>query len=326
MNVHGSAASTTIADLGEFGLIDAVTADRADGPAVLVGPGDDAAQVATPGGSVLVTTDTLVAGRHFRMDWCSAYDVGRRAAAANLADIAAMGGVPTALTIGFAAPGDLEAQWAIEMSRGVAEESALVGAHVVGGDVTAADEVMVCITALGKAGTRVVLRDGAQPGDVVALRGRIGWAAAGLTVLGRGFRSPRVVVQAYQRPEPPYDAGPQAAEAGATSMIDVSDGLLADLGHIAERSGVAIDIDSGAFEIAEPLESVGAAIGRDPRTFVLTGGDDHPFAATFSAGAPLPEGWRQIGTVSERTDAADETNVTVDGEQYDAAAGHEHYR
>ena len=320
MNDSGSAAATTIADLGEFALIDAMTADHADGPAVMIGPGDDAAQVAAPGGSVLVSTDTLVAGRHFRMDWCSAYDVGRRAAAANLADIAAMGGVPTALTVAFAAPGDLEAQWAVDMMRGVAEESALVGAHVVGGDVTAADEVVVCITALGRAGSYVVQRDGARPGDVVALRGRIGWAAAGLTVLGRGFRSPRVVVEAYQRPEPPYEAGPQAADAGATSMIDVSDGLLADLGHIAEHSGVAIDVDSTAFEIAEPLASVGAAIGRDPRSFALTGGDDHPLAATFPAQTDLPEGWTRIGEV------ADGTGVTVDGEQYDAAAGHEHYR
>lgn len=320
MTDSGSAAGTTIADLGEFGLIDAVTADRADGPAVLIGPGDDAAQVATPGGSALVSTDTLVAGRHFRMDWCSAYDVGRRAAAANLADIAAMGGVPTALTIAFAAPGDLDSQWAVDMSRGVAEEAALVGAHVVGGDVTAADQVMICITVLGRASERVVRRDGAQPGDVVALCGRIGWAAAGLTVLGRGFRSPRAAVQAYQRPEPPYEAGPDAADAGATSMIDVSDGLLADLGHVAERSGVAIDVDSAAFEIGEPLVSVGAAIGRDPRTFVLTGGDDHPLAATFPASASLPQGWTRIGTVAEGS------GVTVDGEEYDAAAGHEHYR
>lgn len=310
----------TIADLGEFGLIEAVTADRSDGPQVLVGPGDDAAQVATPGGNVLISTDTLVSGRHFRFDWSSAYDVGRRGAAANLADIAAMGGTATALTVSFAAPGDLETEWAVDLARGVAEESALVGAHVVGGDVTAADEVVICITVLGRAGAQVVRRNGARVGDVVALCGRIGWAAAGLAVLGRGFRSPKVVVDAHRRPEPPYDAGPQAAEAGATSMIDVSDGLLADLGHVADASKVAIDIDSGAFEVAEPLESVGAAIGVDPRSFLLTGGDDHPLAATFDPSAPLPDGWKVIGEVGEGS------GVTVDGEAYDGSLGHEHYR
>ncbi|UYM05698.1 thiamine-phosphate kinase [Solicola gregarius] len=315
-----SGAATTISDLGEFGLIAAVTAGRSDAPQVLIGPGDDAAQVATPGGSILISTDTLVSGRHFRFDWSSAYDVGRRAAAANLADIAAMGGVATALTIGFAAPGDLESQWAVELSQGIADEAALVGAHIVGGDVTAADEVMVCITVIGRAGEQVVRRNGASPGEVVGLRGRIGWAAAGLAVLGRGFRSPRVVVEAHRRPEPPYDAGPQAATAGATSMIDVSDGLIADLGHVAESSGVAIDIASEAFEVAEPLVSVGAAIGVDPRSFMLTGGDDHPLAATFPADAELPEGWTAIGEVREGS------GVTVDGEEYEAAAGHEHFR
>lgn len=310
----------TIAELGEFGLIHAVTADRADGPQVIVGPGDDAALIAAPGGNVLVSTDTLVAGRHFRFDWSSAYDVGRRAAAANLADIAAMGGIATGLTVAFAGPGDLETTWAVDLARGIAEESALVGAHVIGGDVTAADQVMVCITVLGRAGSAVVRRNGARPGDVVALRGRIGWAAAGLAVLGRGFRSPRAVVQAHQRPEPPYDAGPQAADAGATSMIDVSDGLIADLGHVAEQSRVAIDIDSGAFEIAEPLQSVGAAIGADPKVFVLTGGDDHPLAATFAAQDPLPAGWTAIGRVTEGS------GVTVDGATYDETTGHEHWR
>lgn len=312
--------SQTVGGLGEFALIDALTAGRSDGPQVLIGPGDDAAQVATPGGSVLVSTDTLVSGRHFRFDWSSAYDVGRRAAAANLADIAAMGGSATALTVGFAAPADLEVAWAADLARGIAEEAALVGAHVVGGDVTSADEVVVCITVLGRAGSRVVRRDGARPGDVVALCGRIGWAAAGLAVLGRGFRSPKVVVEAHRRPEPPYDAGPQAADAGATSMIDVSDGLLGDLGHVAEASGVAIDVDSRAFDVAEPLESVGAAIGVDPRSFMLTGGDDHPLAATFDPSAPLPDGWSVVGEVREGS------GVTVDGEPYDGAAGHEHYR
>ena len=126
-----------------------------------------------------------------------------------------------------------------------------------------------------------MLRSGAAAGDVLALAGRQGWSAGGLAVLSRGFRSPRVLVEAYRRPAPPYDAGPAAAEAGATSMIDVSDGLLADAGHLAAGSGVAIDVHTGALEVPEPLHAVAAATGADPVSFVLGGGEDHSLLATF---------------------------------------------
>ena len=175
-----------------------------------------------------------------------------------------MGGRAHSLTIGLAAPRDLPAQWALEFAQGFAEECALVGASVVGGDLTSADEVVVAVTVLGSCLQSPVLRSGAEPGDVLALAGRQGWAAGGLAVLGRGFRSPRVLVEAYRRPEPPYDAGAAGAAAGATSMIDVSDGLLAEARHLAEASGVAIDVRRDAFEIAEPLQAVGAAVGADP--------------------------------------------------------------
>ena len=196
----------------------------------------------TPRGHVVVSTDLLVEGRHFRRDWVGADDLGRKAAAANLSDVNAMGGTAHSLTVGLAAPADLPAQWALDLADGIAEEAALVGASIVGGDLTTADQVVVAITVLGTCDVAPVLRTGAQPGDVLALAGRQGWAAAGLAVLGRGFRSPRALVEAYQRPQPPYAAGPAAAHAGATSMIDVSDGLLADVGHLASGSGVAIDV------------------------------------------------------------------------------------
>ena len=131
----------------------------------------------------------------------------------------------------------------------------------------------------------------------MALAGRQGWAAAGLAVLGRGFRSPRALVEAYQRPQPPYAAGPAAALAGATAMIDVSDGLVADLGHVAADSAVAIDLHSSSFELAEPMHAVGAALGVDPMQFVLGGGDDHALVATFPADADLPDGFSAIGSV-----------------------------
>lgn len=310
---------TTLGELGEFGLIAQVArAPRSE--RVLVGPGDDCAYVQVGGGSVLVSTDLLVEGRHFRRDWAEAYDVGRRAAAANLADVMAMGGVATALTVGFAAPADLPVAWAEELTRGIVEEAALVGAEVVGGDVTAADAVTIAITVLGESSRAPVLRSGASVGDVVALAGRVGWAGAGLHVLGRGFRSPRVLVEAYRRPEPPYEEGPRAAEHGATAMIDVSDGLLADLGHVAEASGVGIALESGAFVVPDPIADVAAATNADPLTFLLTGGDDHTLAATFPAESGAPDGWQVVGAVIEG-DA-----VTVDGAAWEGPGGHEHYR
>ena len=289
------------------------------GEQVLLGPGDDAAVVAFPDGCVVVSTDVLVETRHFRRDWASALDIGHRVAAANLSDINAMGGRATALTVGLAAPADLPTAWALDLARGIAEECALVGASVVGGDLTSADQVVVAVTALGSVAGDPVRRSGARPGDVVALAGRQGWAAGGLAVLARGFRSPRKLVDAYRRPEPPYGAGAQAAGLGATAMIDVSDGLLADLGHVAEASGVAVDVRSAAFEVPEPLQAVGAALGTDPMRYILTGGDDHALAVTFPGDTTLPEGWLRIGAVSEGE------GVTVDGAAYDGPAGHTHF-
>lgn len=313
------APGATLKDIGEFGLVDALGQRFAQGEHVLLGPGDDAAVVAVPDGRVVVSTDLLVDTRHFRRDWASALDIGHKAAAQNLSDINAMGGRATALTVGLAAPVDLPVAWALELADGIAEEAALVGASVVGGDLTGADQLMIAVTVLGSVDGEPVRRSGARPGDVVAMAGRQGWAAGGLAVLARGFRSPRKLVDAYRRPEPPYEAGAQALRLGATAMIDVSDGLLADVGHVATASGVAVDIHTGAFELAEPLQAVGAALGADPMQFILGGGDDHALVATFPAGTALPDGWTTIGTVSEGE------GVTVDGAAYEGSTGHTHF-
>jgi thiamine-monophosphate kinase len=307
----------TLSEAGEFALIGALSELFPQGEQVLVGPGDDAAVLRVRSGHVVVSTDVLVEGRHFRRDWASAGDIGHRAAAANLSDVNAMGGRAHSLTIGLAAPRDLPVQWALDFARGFADECALVGASIVGGDLASADQVMLAVTVLGACTQAPVVRSGASPGQVIGLCGRQGWAAGGLAVLGRGFRSPRVLVEAYRRPEPPYAAGPLAAEAGATAMIDVSDGLVADAGHIAKASGVALDIRRDAFEIAEPLQAVGAALGADPLGFILGGGDDHALLATFPE--RVPDGWLEIGSVAEGS------GVTVDGVAYDGPAGWSHF-
>jgi thiamine-monophosphate kinase len=308
----------TVSEAGEFPLIERLREVFAQGDQVLVGPGDDAAVLRIRNGHVVVSTDLLVEGRHFRRDWASATDIGHRAAAANLSDINAMGGRAHSLTIGLATPRDLPVRWALEFAEGFAEEAALVGASVVGGDLTSADSLVIAVTVLGACTQSPVLRSGAEPGDTLALCGRQGWAAGGLAVLGRGFRSPRVLVEAYRRPEPPYAAGPLAAEAGATSMIDISDGLLAEARHLAEESGVAIDVRRDAFEVPEPLHAVAAATGADPLSFILGGGDDHALLATFPTD-DVPEGWAVIGSVAEGS------AVTVDGAAYDGPTGWTHF-
>jgi thiamine-monophosphate kinase len=312
----------TLAPTGEFGLIQRVTARLGTAPTTLIGPGDDAALVSAADGRVLASCDVLVDGRHFRTDWATALDIGHRAAAANLADIAAMGGVPTALLVSLCLPREHDPRWAEQLADGLAAECETVGAAVVGGDLSASTVITVAVTALGDLqGRPAVQRSGARPGDVVAMAGRIGQAAAGYTVLSRGFRSPKVLVEAYRRPAVPYWAGPAAAELGATSMIDVSDGLLADVGHVADASRVGIDIRRDAFEPTQPMVDAAKALGVDPYVWMLTGGDDHPLVATFPPTVSLPEQWLVIGRV------VDGTGVTVDGRRYtDGPTGWDHFR
>lgn len=316
----------TLGSTGEFGLIEAVTKGLSTGEDVLVGPGDDAAVMAVPDGRMVITTDLLVEGRHFRQDWSSAYDVGRKAAAQNLADIMAMGARPTALVVGFGAPADLPTAWALELNQGLVDECELVEVSIVGGDTVQSDKIVVAVTAFGSLdGRPPVLRSGARPGDEVAYVGRLGWAEAGWAVLARGFRSPRAVVEAHRRPQPPYAEGPRAALAGASSLCDVSDGLLADLGHIAVASDVVIDVHTQALTLPEPLQAVAAATGVDALKFVLTGGEDHALVGTFEP-ADVPEGWTVIGSVAEGNEERPGGTVTVDGEPYAAESGHAHFR
>jgi thiamine-monophosphate kinase len=315
---QGPSGTRTLADLGEFPVIAAITERFGAGDRVLLGPGDDAAVVRLDGGRAVLSTDVLVDARHFRRDWASAVDIGHRAAAQSLSDLNAMGAVATAVTVGLAAPGHLELGWVLGLADGLAEECDLVGASVVGGDLTRSDILMIAVTALGEIDGAPLTRSGARPGDEVALRGRQGWAAAGLAVLSRGFRSPRAAVDAYRRPQVPYSAGAEARAGGATSVIDVSDGLLSELGHIASASGVSIDVRSELLPVGEPLQSVGAAVGADPLSFVLGGGDDHALLATYPEGT-APDGWTVIGTVGEGS------GVTVDERSYTGMVGFRHF-
>ncbi len=276
--------------------------------------------VAAPDGRVVVTTDVLIENTHFRRDWSSGEDVGHKAAVKNFADIAAMGAVSTSLVVGLGAPGTLEVEWVDGLIAGLREACGTAGASVVGGDIARSEAIVVAVTALGDLeGRPPVTLAGAQPGDCVAVAGRLGWAAAGFAVLSRGFRSPVQIVSAHRRPDPPLDAGPAAARAGATAMTDVSDGLLADLGTLARASGVGVDLVGASLAIEPKLTEVASALNVDPLTWTLNGGDDYALVATFPAVVTPPRPWRVVGTVRAGE------GVLVDGRRW-PHSGHEHFR
>jgi thiamine-monophosphate kinase len=323
--VTNSSRQQTLADIGEFSLIGALTADLTVSRDVLIGPGDDGAVLAVEG-PVISSVDVMVEGVHFRRDWSEAGDVGRKAVAVNVADIEAMGGRAVGILVGFSAPPDLPVGWALDFAAGLKSECADTGVALLGGDVTRGRDITISGMVLGVLdGRQPVRRRGARPGDVVALIGRTGWAAAGMAVLGRGFRSPRAVVAAQRVPQVPYGAGALAAAAGATAMIDVSDGLLADLAHVARASAVMIELATDGFSVAEPLQAVAAATGTDPLSLILTGGEDHALAASFPSLSQVPEGWQVVGAV-RAVRAGEEPTVLVDGAVWEGNAGFDHFR
>lgn len=309
---------------------------------VLVGPGDDAAVLAVPGRRMVVTTDVLVQGRHFDLRWGTGADLGYRAAMQNLADVAAMGARPTSIVVALVLPSDREVAWLADLADGLAQACDPHEVGVVGGDLTAGESVIVAVTAHGVLDDgEPMLRSGARPGDVVAVSGVLGRSRAGLELLrsdpdagqhtsaGAGPQHARRadalasaivhpaakadLVRAYLRPESPLAQGPIAGRAGATALMDVSDGLLRDAGRLAQASGVVLNLRSAvlADDLAAVADVAGGA-GVDPLSWVLTGGEDHALLATFPPSGVIPDGFRQIGTVHEPGDI-DGPAVLLDG-------------
>jgi len=314
----------TVGQLGEFALIDAITAvlqpaGTTSPKSVVVGPGDDAAVIALADARAVVSTDAMVEGIHFRRSWSSAADVGTRAAAANLCDAVAMGSQPVALVVALALPSDVPVSWVLDLAAGMKAEADRVGAVVAGGDIVSSPTLMLTVTVVGSVvADRVVLRSGATVGDVVAMTGRLGWAAAGLAVLSRGFSSPRVLADAHRRPEVDYQVALRGAKK-ASAMCDISDGLVADARHLARASGVRLTLRTADLVVTDAMRDVGAALGVEPSEWVLAGGDDHAFLATFGSARQVPTGWTVIGDVEEGE------GVTVDGQNHAGPAGHRHF-
>jgi thiamine-monophosphate kinase len=321
----------TLADIGEDGLIAGLvhrfgTAGAVPGGPVLVGPGDDAAVLQVPAGRLVACTDTLVEGLDFRREWSTGRHVGIKAAAQNLADVAAMGATPLALLVSLSAPGDVPVDWTDGLSEGLAQECARGGCSVVGGDLSSATEIVVVGTALGLLAGPPVLRSGARPGDLVAVAGRLGASAAGWALLASGaVPGPDAdlgeLVELHRAPRPPYRSGPAARVAGASAMIDTSDGLLRDAARIGASSGVTLDLDPDALAPDPALLAAARRLGASARDWVLTGGEDHALLACFPPGAAVPGKFRVIGAVREPSGPG----VTVAGRAWTGADGWRHF-
>ena len=323
---------TTLGQVGESGVLRVVLGALRDQPTegVLVGPGDDTALLGVRRGAVLATTDTMVRGLDWRDDWSTAFDVGAKVVTQNLADLAAMGGVGTGLLVTLVAEPDLPLAWAGEFTEGLARGCARAGVPVVGGDLSAGGPgaVMVSVTALGELGEGVqepVLRSGARAGDVLAVSGPLGRSAAGLELLQEHgaqaeAREPAGLVAElltyHRRPLTDLSQGPRAAAAGATAMIDVSDGLVRDADRIARASGVVLDLDEEVVrDLAQRLEP---AVGASARRCVLAGGEEHELLATFPGSAP--SGWTVLGRVAQVL-AGGAAGVLMTGQVLDPATG-----
>jgi thiamine-monophosphate kinase len=310
----------TLGDVGEFGVIEGLIRDLRQPDAVVLGPGDDAAVVLAGDGRVVVSTDMLVENRHFRLDWSTPHDVGRKAVAQNAADIEAMGGRATAFVVGFGAPSKTPTGQVSALAEGLWDEARRIGAGIVGGDLVSSPQWVVSMTVLGDlAGRAPVLRSGARPGSQIAVAGQLGHSAAGYALWHNGIEGFDDLRRRHLVPQPPYGQGRAAADADAQAMIDISDGLVGDLRHLAQASGVTVDLSTEALRAdREALLGAAEAAGVDAWTWVLGGGEDHALVAAFAG--PVPARWRVIGRVLDGP-----ARVLVDGAEWHGYAGWESF-
>ena len=249
--------------------------------------GDDAAVVPEGDGALVVSTDASVEGVHFRRGWLSLEEIGWRAAAAALSDLAAMGAQPIGLLAAVAVPrGAADADPALVM-RGVGAAAASSGASVMGGDLTTAAGWVVTITVIGRAG-RPVRRSGAVPGDTLWVTGALGGARAALVAWERGEAPAADARLAFAHPEPRIAAGRWLAAHGAHAMLDLSDGLAADARHLAAASGVRLDIDLSRIPVAGPALPPALAASIEPPLFAAEGGEDYELLAALPAAFDEP--------------------------------------
>lgn len=331
-------AAETIESIGENASLKRTISRLNHGEYELVGPGDDAAVISAPNGSFVVTTDTLVQDHDFKLEWSTGYDLGWKAVASNIADVAAMGAQPTVLVVAMVVPKDTLVSWLESFADGLRDacQSLAPGCAVVGGDLASGSQIVISVTAHGDLqGRQPVLRSGAKPGDVLAVAGTLGRAACGLDLLLSS--NPDLVsawddwVNVQHRPQPPIAAGIAAGEVGATAMLDISDGLAKDASRIAAASGVHLVIEPMQLQGFEAiLEGASQALATSPQgkmsaaeyehKWVIAGGEDHSLLATFAAGTTLPRGFKRIGQVVALADGQQPT-VYLSDKPIDAKLG-----
>jgi thiamine-monophosphate kinase len=311
-----------VSELGEFGLIARIARRLPPyGEDVRAAVGDDVAVLALDGNSYLLATcDVQVEGVHFRRKSITPYQLGRRAAAVNLSDIAAKGGTPEHFLVSLALPGTLEVGWVEELYEGLGDEAARYGADVVGGNLSRTNgPVVVDVFLLGKVkADEVLLRSGARAGDVVLVTGSLGGGVAGLALLEQGeadlSEEWEEVLERYLTPIPRVREGRVIASSGkATSMIDVSDGLSSDVGHICDVSGVGVRLFAGRLPLSAGVRSVAAVTGRTGWSLALEGGEEYELCWT------VPPGTEE--QVTARVEEETGTAVTCVGEILPAEEG-----
>jgi thiamine-monophosphate kinase len=326
--------------MGEFELL-AKLRERLpqDGPRVLLGSGDDAA-VTVPGGATATSVDAIVEGVHFRRGESELRTVGRKALATALSDLAAMGAEAGEAYVVLGAPADLAEADFLALLDGLLELAGETGATLAGGDLTRAPALTLAVTVVGHAPSpdQLVSRAGAQPGDLLVLTGEIGGAVAGRLLLDDPRLAGVVPESTAERlrarqldPTPRLRSGRALAAAGARAMIDLSDGLAADAGHMAETSGVALRIDAAALPIAKGVAEIAAAVGREPLELAASGGEDYELLAALPPDR-LADASIRIGEAAETTltpigevEAGEGTEVRLPGGKPLATAGYDHF-
>ncbi len=288
--------------MNEFEIIRRISGDLPQvPPEVLVAPGDDCAVLLLGGRTWVAASDMLVFGHHFK-GWAAPEDVGYKAVAVNVSDVAAMGGIPRFVLV---SGGAADSGTTLRCMEGVLEACEEFGIYLLGGDTTRADRLTVDVAILGELAAPPVLRSGARSADSLAVTGELGASAAGLLALEGGGAGPQRLVRKHLRPEPRVAAGRAAASVGVNAMIDLSDGLASDVRHICEQSGVGCRVDLSRLPTAGDTREFARSLGRDPEVLAASGGEDYELlmaapepvlkALAASVGVPITV----IGEVTE---------------------------
>lgn len=320
----------------EFELIERVQERLGEQSGLEIGPGDDAAVVEF-GGRVVVSVDSMVEGVHFPSGWPNPEDVVHRALAGALSDLAAMAAEPRTVLVALGIPGGSSADFLERLADATVEAADLFGVSLAGGDVVEAPALFISVTVMGELpGDRApATRSGARPGDLVAVTGDLGGSAAGLALIS-GTAPPDLpedhrlsLTARYLRPTPLTSLGVAFGMIGPSAMVDVSDGLVADLGHLADRSGVSIRLDADSVPLAPGVEAVARATGRDALGIALSGGEDYELALTADPGdiGPLESAATTLGirfTVIGEVGEGSGVEVLRSGRPVDVPSGFEH--